>query len=210
MLLNKNKITLGKGCDIEESAFIGCKSLRKIKPGILRIGPNSIFLSGSVVYLGSSIGSGFILAHNSIIREGNKIGNNVSIWSNSVIDYNCCIGNNVKIHCNVYIAQFTEIEDDVFIGPGTVTANDMHPGCRYSKKCLRSPLIKKGARIGANVTINPYVVIGENSLIGSGSVVIDDIPKNCLAFGNPAKVRRKISDIKCITGITDFPYKTKL
>jgi len=207
MIINRDRVKLGKGYKIDRNALLGYKPLRKIKEESLKIGLHSTFLNGSVVYLGSTIGKNLILAHNSVIREGNQIGDNVSIWCNSVVDYNCRIGNNVKIHCNVYIAQFTEIEDDVFIGPGTVTANDMHPGCKYSKKCLKGPLIKKGAKIGSNVTINPYVVIGENVLIGSGSVVTMDIPKNCVAYGNPAKVKNTINNLKCTTRFTNFPYK---
>jgi len=72
---------------------------------------------------------------------------------------------------------------------------------------MRGPTIKKGAKIGCNVTVLPFVTIGKNSLIGAGSVVTKDIPPNSVAYGNPAKVRRKIFDIKCDKGFIDKPYK---
>lgn len=71
---------------------------------------------------------------------------------------------------------------------------------------MKGPTIKKGAQIGCNVTILPFVTIGENSLIGAGSVVTTDIPANSVAYGNPAKVRKKISQLRCPLGITDRPY----
>ncbi|MCG2768451.1 MAG: N-acetyltransferase, partial [Anaerolineae bacterium] len=130
----------------------------------------------------------------------------VSIWANSVVDYGCRIGDRVKIHSNVYVAQFTVIEDDVFMAPGVIVANDIHPGCAHSAECMRGPTLCRGARVGANVTILPYVTIGEYALIGAGSVVTGDIPAKAVAYGNPARVRKILSDLTCVTGITDVPY----
>jgi len=203
----KKNVFVKLGLKKHRTAIIGYISLRKdLKQKELNIGKNAILLSNSIIYMGSKIGDNLILGHNAIIREENIIGDNFKLWPNSIVDYGCRIGNNVKIHSNVYIAQFTEIEDDVFIGPGTIVINDIHPGCKFSKKCMKGPLIKRGVNIGANVTINPFITIGENSLVGSGSVVTKDIPKNCLAYGIPAKMKKKITDIKCIRGITDSPY----
>jgi len=207
----KKNVYVKSGMKKDRTAIIGYKSLRKdFKQRALYIGKNAILLAYSVVYEGSKIGDLLVLGHNAIIREENVIGNGFKLWSSSIVDYGCRIGNNVKIHSNVYVAQFTTIEDDVFIGPGVAIANDPHPGCEYSKECMReAPVIKRGAQIGANVVINPFVVIGENALIGAGSVVTRNIPKNCLAYGSPAKVKRKITEIECPKGLTDFPYRKK-
>jgi acetyltransferase-like isoleucine patch superfamily enzyme len=193
----------------DKTAHIGYKTLRQdVKSKKLYLGKNAVLLSHSVIYEGSRIGDNLILGHNSIIREENSIGDDFKLWANSVVDYGCRIGDRVKIHTHVYVAQYTEIESDVFIGPGTIFANDLHPGCPFSKECIKNaPHIKKGAQIGARVVINPFVTIGENALIGSGSVVTRDIPDNCLAYGNPAKVKKDVKDIKCVTDLTDFPYR---
>jgi acetyltransferase-like isoleucine patch superfamily enzyme len=141
-----------------------------------------------------------------IIREENDIGDNFRIWNNSIIDYGCHIGNGVKIHSKVYVAQFTIIDDEVFLAPGVTLANDLHPGCPNSNECMRGPYIKRGAQIGINCTILPRVVIGENSVIGAGSVVTKDIPDGTVAYGNPAEVKCNVENITCTTGLRDKPY----
>lgn len=188
--------------DIHSKAIIGYKAQRKIKNKKLSLGKGAKVQSGTVIYEGSKIGSNLQTGHNVVIREENKIGNNFSVWSNTVIDYGCKIGDNVKIHCNCYIAQFTTIEDDVFMAPGVTIANDIHPGCEFSKKCMRGPYIEKGVKIGVNVTILPFVRIGKNSLIGSGSVVTKDVPANSVVYGNPARVMKNVKELKCVTGIS--------
>ncbi len=181
---------------IGKNAIIGEKSLRKSTSG-LKIGKDATFLSNSIVYEGVQIGEGLIIGHNAIIREENKIGKNFKLWNNSVVDYGCKIGNNVKVHCNCYIAQGTKVEDDVFVGPGKIVANDKYPGSSISDTQHFSPAtIKKGAQIGVNVTILPGVVIGERAMIGGGSVVTKDIPKEMVAYGNPAKPIMSIYEVK--------------
>lgn len=202
-------IKLGKNSDIDKSAVLGYGPDRKISGDKLIIGEKAIVRAGSIIYLGSVIGNNFETGHNVVVREENKIGDNLNIWNNSTIDYGCTIGNNVKIHCNCYLAQFTIIEDGVFLAPGVMITNDIHPGCRFFRECMRGPLIKKGAQIGAGSVILPFITIGERALIGAGSVVTKDIPAGSVAYGNPAKVRGSIYDLKCITKITDRPYKKK-
>jgi acetyltransferase-like isoleucine patch superfamily enzyme len=139
------------------------------------------------------------------VREECAIGDDVAIWSNSVIDYGCRIGDRVKIHCNCYIAQFTELEDDAFLAPGVTIANDLYPGDRRSAELMAGPRIGAGAQIGVNVTILPYIRIGSGALIGAGSVVTRDIPCGAVAFGNPAVVRRAVTDLPAVAGrvVTD-------
>jgi acetyltransferase-like isoleucine patch superfamily enzyme len=202
----QRNVILGKKCKIDRTAKLGIVSDRQKKIKKLIIASNAVVRSNTVIYAGSQIGNDLQTGHNVVIREENKIGHNFKIWSGSVVDYGCRIGSNVKIHSNCYIAQYTTIEDDVFLAPGVVTANDMHPGCSFSKKCLKGPTIKKGARVGCNVTILPFVTVGKNCLIGAGSVVTKDIPPNSVAYGNPARVAKRISKLKCLTGMTDRPY----
>ncbi len=203
---NKAKIFIGKGAKIDDGVKIGYMPTREIPNLDLKIGDKAIIRSGTVIYLGSNIGSHLETGHNVVIREENRIGDHFHIWNNSVVDYGCIIGNKVSIHCNVYIAQYTVIEDEVFLAPGVTIANDIHPGCPDSRRCMRGPTIKKGAQIGVNVTILPFITIGEYALIGAGSVVTKDIPPYTVAFGNPAKVYKKISELKCVTKLRDKPY----
>ncbi len=201
------EIRLGKGCLIDVGVVLGYRPARGKNIDIVIIGDNARIRSGTVIYGGVQIGDNLQTGHNVVIREENVIGNNFSIWNNSVIDYGCKIGNRVKIHCNCYVAQFTIIEDEAFMAPGVTIANDIHPGCEFSSKCMRGPHIHKGVQIGVNVTVLPFVEIGEYSLIGGGSVVTKDIPPYSLAYGNPARVVGDVRDLKCETGLTDRPYK---
>jgi len=115
----------------------------------------------------------------------------------------CRIGNNVKIHCNCYVAQFTIIEDNVFLAPGVIIANDLFPGPAFHEQPLRGPILRRGAQIGCNVTLLPGVEIGEYTLVGAGSVVTRDLPPRVLAYGNPARVHKRIEDLDLYRGIVD-------
>lgn len=199
-------VHLGEGAVIDPDAILGYLSPRKGIGEELHIGPQARIRSGCVIYAGSKIGAHLETGHNTIIREQNEIGAHFSIWNNSVLDYGCTIGDGVKIHCNVYVAQFTVIEDDVFLAPGVKIANDYHPGCPESRECMRGPHLKKGCRVGVNVTILPYVMIGEGTLVGSGSVVTKDLPAGVVAYGNPAVIKCNLDDLRCKTGRREAPY----
>ncbi len=187
-------VDLGEGHHIDPGVLLGYLTGRKVESQILRIGPRARIRSGTVVYVGSTIGAGLETGHNVVIREQNLIGDNLNIWNSSTIDYGCVIGNNVKIHCSVYVAQFTVLEDDVFLAPGVMVANDPHPLCAHH---LQGPTIKRGARIGINVTLLPGVVVGEGAMVGAGSVVTRDIPAHMVAYGSPARPHKAVDEVMC-------------
>jgi acetyltransferase-like isoleucine patch superfamily enzyme len=199
-------VKLGPDHLIDPGVLLGYVPGRRISRYTLVIGPGARVRSGTVVHAGTTIGARLETGHNVVIREENTIGDDFHIWNNSVVDYGCTIGSAVKVHCNVYIAQFTVIEDDVFLAPGVTVANDLHPGCPFSKECMRGPTIKRGAQIGVNATILPFVTIGEHAVIGAGSVVTKDVPPQTVVCGNPARVVKEIREVGCIRGHTDRPY----
>ncbi|MFO7914687.1 MAG: hypothetical protein R6U43_03235 [Candidatus Krumholzibacteriales bacterium] len=205
MRISEN-IEKGKGLSIDRGAIIGYLSPRSGVSDRLVIGDNARIRSGTVIYAGSRIGSGLETGHNVVIREQCKIGDDFSIWNNSVIDYDCRIGKGVKVHCNIYVPQYTVVEDNVFMAPGVTIANDIHPGCPESGECMRGPVLKKGCRLGVNVVVVPYVTIGAGTLVGAGSVVTRDLPDGVLAYGNPARVKARLSELKCKTGRREAPY----
>lgn len=165
----------------------------------LVLGRGARLRSGTVLYDGSLIGTALQTGHHVVIREDCVIGDRVSIWSNSVIDYDVRIGDDVKIHTNCYVAQHTEILDGAFLAPGVTIANDLYPGQAESAARMSGPWIGPGAQLGVNVTVLPFVRIGEGCLIGAGSVVTRDIAPGLVAFGNPARVHGRVSDLPPIS-----------
>ena len=196
----------GEPQEIDPYVLIGQRPRRTLDDLRLSLGEAAQLGSGTILYLGSTIGDRLQTGHHVVIREQNVLGDAVSVWSNTVIDYGCKIGSRVKIHTNVYIAQFSILEDEVFLAPGVSFANDIHPGCPMSGPCMRGPTIKRGAQLGVNVTVVPYVVIGENALIGAGSVVTRNIPARAVAYGNPARVVGTIDQLTCSKGFLERPY----
>ena len=118
---------------------------------------------------------------------GCKIGKNTKIDSYVYIEEGVSIGDNCKIRPFVFIPTGVVIEDNVFIAPNVTFTNDKHPRAHGEWTRLNTR-VKKYASIGAGSTINPGVEIGENALIGAGSVVTKNIPDNAIAVGIPARV----------------------
>jgi acetyltransferase-like isoleucine patch superfamily enzyme len=196
-------VQLGVNATIDPGVLLGYPSGRPGVVGETRIGAGARIRAGSIIYAAVAIGEDFETGHHVVIREENRIGSHGTVWNNSTIDYGCSIGDRVKIHCNVYVAQFTTIDDDVFLAPGVTIANDPHPICT---KCMQGPTIRRGARIGVNVTLLPLITIGENALVGAGSVVTSDVPPGMLAAGNPARIVGPVDAVDCPFGIV-IPYE---
>jgi acetyltransferase-like isoleucine patch superfamily enzyme len=202
-LIEPELLIVGEDVYQDPNVLVGYRTGRRIADHTLRLGDHAYLRAGTVIYGGSTIGSHFQTGHNVVVREQNTLGDHVQIWNNTTIDYGCTIGSHVKIHTNCYIAQLTVLEDEVFLAPGVTIANDLHPGCAFSVECLKGPTIKRGTQIGVNVTITPYVTIGEYSVIGSGAVITQDIPPHSLVVGNPGRVIKQIETITCKTGIAE-------
>jgi len=198
-----SNVRVGKAPVIDEGVILGYLTGRKIESAELIIGDEPNIRSGTVIYAGTKIGKNLETGHGVVIREENEIGDHFKIWNNSTVDYGCKIGHDVRIHCNCYIAQYTTIEDDVFLAPGVTTTNDPHPICT---KCMTGPTIKRGARICAGATILPHITIGKFALIGAGSLVARDVPDYTVAFGVPTRLRGKVTKLKCRHGIREQPY----
>ncbi len=183
-LENSGSVKIGKDPQIQGNVVLGSAA-----DGQLSIGDNALVRSGTVIYSDVRIGHNFKTGHGVLVREDCRIGDNVLIGTCSVLDGHCTLGNNISIQTQAYITAYTTIEDEVFIGPRVVTTNDkyMHYGAR-----LKGPTIKKGARIGANATLLPGVVIGEGALIGAGAVVTRDVPAGATVTGNPARIRASV------------------
>ena len=129
---------------------------------------------------------------------GCEIGDQTKIGAFVEIQKNAKIGKNCKISSHTFICEGATIEDNVFVGHGVTFTNDSYPRSTTPEGDLKTErdwnveptLVKKGASIGSGATILPNLIIGENALVGAGSVVTRDVPANAIVVGNPARVQR--------------------
>lgn len=160
-----------------------------------RIGARAVLRSHTVIYAGNVIGDDFQTGHGVLVREENEIGNHVSIGSHSIVEHHVKIGNEVRLHSGVFVPEFSILEDGCWLGPHVVITNARYPLSPNAKQNLHGAHIKRGAKIGANATILPGVVIGENALVGAGSVVTKDVPDGAVVVGNPARIVKHVNEI---------------
>lgn len=120
------------------------------------------------------------------------IGENCTVGSHVEIGRGVTIGDRCKIEAFAFIPPGVTIEDGVFVGPHVCFTNDLYPSATktFLPGAEIETLVKKRASIGANSTILCGIIIGEDSLIGAGSVVTEDVPPNSVVYGNSAQVRR--------------------
>jgi acetyltransferase-like isoleucine patch superfamily enzyme len=191
-----DNVVLGAGSVIEDFCIVGTPP-RGSRDGELAttIGDGAVIRSHTVIYAGNIIGTNFQTGNKVNIRESNRIGNNVSIGTLSVIEHHVEIADNVRIHTQVFIPEYSTLEEGCWIGPNVVFTNAKYPQSPGVKEQLLGPVIRRRAKIGANTTILPGVVIGENALVGAGSVVVKDVPPGAVVVGNPARIIRDISEL---------------
>ena len=184
-------VVIGINPLIEEQCILGitCKPIPINKE--TKIGKNALIRSGTYIYENNLIGDDFTTGNRAIIRESNIIGNNVSIGSMTSLAHNIIIEDDVRIHSQCFIPEYSVIKKGAWIGPGVFFTNSKYPNQINSKKNLKGPTIEEEAIIGANVTILPNVTVGSKSIIGAGSVVVTNVPKNKIFVGNPAKEIKK-------------------
>lgn len=135
----------------------------------------------------------FVWQYTVILKEA-VIGDNCNINCQVFIENDVVIGNNVTVKPGVQLWDGLRVEDNVFIGPNVTFTNDRYPRSKQYPEAFQRIIIKKGASIGANATILGGITIGENSLIGAGSVVTKNVPPKELWVGNPAKKLKNIDN----------------
>ena len=133
---------------------------------------------------------------------GCEIGDETKIGAFVEIQKNASVGKMCKISSHTFVCEGVTIEDNVFVGHGVMFINDSYPRATSANGVLQTEadwkiertVVRKGASIGSGVTILANTTIGENAIVGAGSVVTRDVPANAVVAGNPAKVLRFLEE----------------
>ena len=201
-------VQLGSGTVVGEYVILG-RPPRGKKEGELPlvIGNDSVIRPFTTIYAGTTIGARLQTGQGASIREDNVLGDDVSVGTHVSLEFGNRIGSKVRIHTGCFLELVT-IEDEVFLGPHVVFTDDPHPMCPAYLQCVKGATVRRAARIGANSTILPGVEIGEDALIGAGSVVrARKVPPRSVWAGNPAiQLKGEITDLACFVGIYPHAY----
>lgn len=198
---------LGAGCRVGSFAALGKKpqpaptSINKSRPDLppLRLGAGCIVGAHAVIYRGTVIGEKCLIADLSFVREGTEIGDYVIVGAHVAVENRVKIGSYTKIQTGAYITAAVTIEDHVFIAPRVVTTNDNYMGRTEERfKHWGGATIRRGARIGADVTLLPNVEVGEEAFVAAGSLVTRDVRPRTLVMGSPAKYLRDVPEVEWV------------
>ena len=127
-----------------------------------------------------------------VVLQGARIGEDCNICSHCLIENEVVVGNRVTVKSGVQLWDGITLEDDVFVGANVTFTNDRYPRSRNEKWKMEKTVVRRGASIGAGTVVLCGIEIGENSMIGAGSVVTKNVPAGELWVGNPAKFVRKV------------------
>jgi acetyltransferase-like isoleucine patch superfamily enzyme len=193
--------SIGDNVRIDDHAVIGklpmkaalsaVTSDKQLAPCIIE---NDCLLGAMVViYRGCLIRTKVMVADLASVREDVEIGEYTIIGRGVTIENKVKVGRRCKVETEAYLTALSEIEDGCFIAPEVTFTNDNFLGRTKDRfKYHKGVTMKRGARIGANVTVLPGVVIGPDALVAAGSIVTRDVPGGKIVMGSPAKPLRDV------------------
>lgn len=181
---------------IQDNAILGkplalgarSKASREAPPPLV-VGESALIAAGAIVVAGAEIGAEAMIGDQAHVRERAVIGPRSLIGRGTAVDNDVRIGADVRIQTGCYITAFTEIEDEVFVGPGVSTFNDRTAGRRPPDEPLEGPKLRRRCRIGGSALLLPGVEIGEDAFVAAGAVVTRDVAPGALVVGVPARER---------------------
>jgi UDP-2-acetamido-3-amino-2,3-dideoxy-glucuronate N-acetyltransferase len=133
------------------------------------------------------IGEGTTVWQYVVILRAAVIGKDCNISAFCFIENDVLVGDRVTVKSGVHLWDGLTLEDDVFLGPNVTFTNDKYPRSKHYPEHFQRTTIRRGASVGANATILGGVTVGEQAMIGAGSVVTRDVPARETWFGNPAR-----------------------
>ena len=194
-------VLLGEGCAVQDGAILGRESTLaphssapRRAPEPLVVGAGAIVCAGAIVFAGARLGEGCIVGDQAHVRERAGIGPQTVVGRGSAIGNDATIGARVRIQTNVWLAAYTVVEDDVFVGPGAITTNDDSMARLEPGGALEGPTLRRACRVGAGAVLTPGVEIGEEAYVAAGAVVTRDVAPRTLVIGVPAKAAREVPE----------------
>jgi UDP-2-acetamido-3-amino-2,3-dideoxy-glucuronate N-acetyltransferase len=158
------------------------------------VGGGATICAGAVVVAGARIGAGAVIGDQAHVRERAAVGEGSVVGRGSQVDADVRIGARVRIQTGCYLTGFSELEDDVFVGPGVTLTNDDAMGRHPHDQALRGALLRRACRVGGGAVLVPGVEIGEEAFVAAGAVVTRDVPARVVVMGVPARKVREVPD----------------
>jgi UDP-2-acetamido-3-amino-2,3-dideoxy-glucuronate N-acetyltransferase len=158
----------------------------------VKIGKNTRVSETAVIEENCVVGDDCFIGHYVVMRPNTVIGNNTVIGHLTVFEGDCSVGSDCLIHAQCHVTKGAVIEDKVFIAPMFCGANDpdMVHMRRNGKQFIPTGYtIKRGARLGIGVLVLPGVTIGENAVVGVGSIVTKNVAPYIVVYGSPARIQ---------------------
>jgi acetyltransferase-like isoleucine patch superfamily enzyme/dTDP-4-dehydrorhamnose 3,5-epimerase-like enzyme len=148
----------------------------------------SVFIHPQGICDSKRVGAGTRIWAFAHVLAGARIGRDCNICDHVFVENDVVIGDRTTVKCGVQLWDGVRLGHGVFVGPNATFTNDPAPRSKRRPPRFSETVVKDGASIGANATILPGVVIGENALVGAGTVVTRSVPSNAIVMGNPSRI----------------------
>lgn len=157
----------------------------------LELGPRCTVGALAVIYAGTTLAEEVFVADLASIRERCRLERHVIVGRGVTVENDVTIGEATKLQAEAYITALSILEDHVFVAPAVMTTNDNYLArteerFQHRKGCI----LRSGSRIGGGAVLLPGVEVGEEAVVGAGSVVTRAVPPMQVAYGAPARVVR--------------------
>lgn len=192
---------IGNHVRIDDNTVIGKLPMKAALSAVTReetlepciIGDHCMIGAMTVIYRGCRLHAKVMVADLASLRENVEIGELTIIGRGVTVENKVRIGSRCKLETEAYITALSEIGDGCFIAPEVTFTNDNFLGRTQERfKFHKGVTMRRGARIGANVTVLPGLTLGEDALVAAGSIVTRDVPARKIVLGAPAKIWREV------------------